>query len=443
MKINESVWLKEVQISASDDNMAASFAEITLSWRARRAKPCKVPLTPGPLRLPILGNILNIPKHYLSQAQSHRCPQLVEDCDGLLEKRSSIYSDSLGLDWSAALMPYGNKWKLSRRMFQQQVGRVDRNRAVQLREAHGFLVRLLQSPKEFLSHIHHMTGAALLDVAYALNIQSREGHFARLAEDANNAVSKTANSGSSMREVDVIVVKNIPSWMPGAGFKCKAASFRRTMTALLEEPFVDVQRRIVHSGTHISHTTLQTKLIYFAGSRRGYKLRPEYSQTQTASTLTAFFLVMVLFPEVQVKAQKQLDSVLHGDRFPEMHDQPSLLNVSAGSLFSPLMMSMTVTSFQNFMIIANIRALSYDEADYPDPSAYRFIKDGKWNSYIPDPATAAFGFGRRMCPGRRFAQDQLWITIVSVLASSIITKALDENGIAITPDGEDLPGLIR
>lgn len=40
-----------------------------------------------------------------------------------------------------------------------------------------------------------MTGAAMLDVAYALDVQSRDDHFMRLAEDANHAVAETANSG--------------------------------------------------------------------------------------------------------------------------------------------------------------------------------------------------------------------------------------------------------
>lgn len=46
--------------------------------------------------------------------------------------------------------------------------------------------------------------------------------------------------------------------MPGAEFKRKAAKFRRTMEALLEEPFADVQKRTVDScvdRARIAHLT--------------------------------------------------------------------------------------------------------------------------------------------------------------------------------------------
>jgi hypothetical protein len=43
----------------------------------------------------------------------------------------------------------------------------------------------------------------------------------------------------------------------------------------------------------------------------------------------------------------------------------------------------------------------HDETDYPEPFSFkpeRFLKNGKLNPEVKDPATAAFGFGRRICP---------------------------------------------
>jgi len=45
---------------------------------------------------------------------------------------------------------------------------------------------------------------------------------------------------------------------------------------------------------------------------------------QTVSTLTSFVLVMLLYPEVQMKAQKELDAVVGQDRLPEFSDRTSL-----------------------------------------------------------------------------------------------------------------------
>ena len=45
---------------------------------------------------------------------------------------------------------------------------------------------------------------------------------------------------------------------------------------------------------------------------------------QTVSTLTSFVLVMLLYPEVQMKAQKELDAVVGQDRLPEFSDRSLL-----------------------------------------------------------------------------------------------------------------------
>jgi cytochrome P450 len=48
----------------------------------------------------------------------------------------------------------------------------------------------------------------------------------------------------------------------------------------------------------------------------------------TASAIGTFFLAMVCYPEVQKKAQGELDKVLNG-RLPEHSDFPSLPYISA------------------------------------------------------------------------------------------------------------------
>lgn len=85
------------------------------------------------------------------------------------------------------------------------------------------------------------------------------------------------------------------------------------------------------------------------------------------------------------------------------------------------------------------RAILHDETVYPDPLAFnpdRFMKDGKINPDVRNPAVAAFGFGRRICPGRYMAYDSMWIAIASTLATFNITKAKREDGTPITPSGD-------
>ncbi len=50
---------------------------------------------------------------------------------------------------------------------------------------------------------------------------------------------------------------------------------------------------------------------------------------QTVAALDAFFLLMVLNPEVQKKAQEELDFVLGGDRLPTYNDMDDLPYITA------------------------------------------------------------------------------------------------------------------
>lgn len=93
------------------------------------------------------------------------------------------------------------------------------------------------------------------------------------------------------------------------------------------------------------------------------------------------------------------------------------------------------------------RAILHNEKIYPQPDRFwpeRFLnEDGTLNSAIPDPMQAAFGFGRRICPGRYLAVDSVWITIASVLSVLEITAPLDEFGNSVKPNEEYTTGLLR
>lgn len=67
---------------------------------------------------------------------------------------------------------------------------------------------------------------------------------------------------------------------------------------------------------------------------------------------------------------------------------------------------------------------------YPEPLSFnpqRFAPENRTDgmNQIPDPA---FGFGRRLCPGKYLAYDTLWIVVASMLAVYNISKETDETG---------------
>ena len=85
---------------------------------------------------------------------------------------------------------------------------------------------------------------------------------------------------------------------------------------------------------------------------------------------------------------------------------------------------------------------------YPDPSAFRperFLSaDGTALDLAGtlDPREVAFGFGRRMCPGRHMGVDTVWLTVAAALACLEIGKARDERGREIEVREEFKSGFV-
>jgi len=154
-------------------------------------------------------------------------------------------------------------------------------------------------------------------------------------------------------------------------------------------------------------------------------------------------------PAVQEKAQAEIDTVVGKDRLPTMEDRPLLPYL--GAIFREILrygpavpLSIPHAAVEDdvyagfhipkgAILIANLWAMSNDESRYPNPHAFipeRFLNDD--GSLKPDNVEhIAFGFGRRMCVGRHFADTSLWSVMAKVLAVFKILRPLDENGVDI------------
>jgi len=164
----------------------------------------------------------------------------------------------------------------------------------------------------------------------------------------------------------------------------------------------------------------------------------------TVSTINTFFIAMILNPEVQKKAQAEVDSIIGRNRLPTIEDRESLVYVQA--VIREVMrrhpvvpMSPHATSeddvYEGYFIpkgtyvLGNTWAMNRDESVYTDPDKFQperfFTPDGKLNS---DTVSASFGFGRRICAGRNLAESTTFMAIASFLWAFNITKAKDEYG---------------
>lgn len=96
------------------------------------------------------------------------------------------------------------------------------------------------------------------------------------------------------------------------------------------------------------------------------------------------------------------------------------------------------------------RGLLHDANTFPEPFAFspeRYLthrSDDTWElrTDVVDPRTYAFGFGRRVCPGKHIADQGLFATLSAVIHTLHVLRAKDSAGLEIIPEAKTTSGLL-
>ncbi|KAI5120037.1 hypothetical protein M0805_004665 [Coniferiporia weirii] len=460
---------------------------------SRRRNPGRPPYPPGPRGVPLVGNVFNM----VSLAELERAREwahqygdltffkvlgkpylLVNSYDAayeLFEKRGHNYSSrpqitlvELG-GWNRvmALLPYGDKHRKSRQMLHRFFGQpaVNDFAELQTQVSHRLLSGLLKEPDRFQELIRHAAGEAIMKVAYGYKVLDRNDPYVELADRASRSVT-------GMEQFFVINVfpwlRHLPGWFPGTSHKLIEQS-RLLSTAVMYEPYEMTKRKIYEGSAEPSMTS---KLIEANSTADGTIVDEEvivpvtsiaYSAgaDTTVSTLVTFCLAMVLYPDVQRRAQEELDRVVGKDNLPTMEDKKNLPYINAICSESlrwqpvlPFGLAHCATEDDVYngcfipagtAMLPNVWAMQRDPKEYPEPEKFipeRWLpSDGKREPL--DVRKTAFGFGRRICSGRHFAENTIFIAVASILAAFNIGKAIDSDDTLITPAVDYTAGILR
>uniref|UniRef100_A0A8H8CLQ4 Cytochrome P450 n=1 Tax=Psilocybe cubensis TaxID=181762 RepID=A0A8H8CLQ4_PSICU len=467
--------------------------------RARRRNPRLLPRPPGPKGLPILGSALEMPREqpWLVYDQWFKVygdmvyfevlgqPFLVlgslRRTTDLFDRRSSIYSDRPRMpmlielmDWTfnMVLMPYGPWWRQHRKTFNEYFHQnaVAKYIPVQQHEVRVFLYELLRKPQDFMESSRHMFAATIMRVVYGIRIKDSTDPSVAAAEKALEILNTAGTPGAFL--VDVLpILKYVPSWLPGAGFKKKAAKWKKYNTLIVERPFQRVEE-LLREGEALP--SMASALLERLPERNDPSYVEERKLGQNATCLAylggadttlsavhSFFLAMILYPEVQRKAQAELDLIVGQHRLPDFSDYDFLPYINALAketmrwhLVTPLAIPHRCTEDNEYdgffipkgtIVMGNAWTILHDPVAYPSPSEFRperFLKDGKLDPTVRSPDCAAFGFGRRICPGRHMSNNSLYCVISSFLAVYNISAPLDSLGNPVDVQPEFNDGLV-
>ncbi|CAG8120032.1 unnamed protein product [Penicillium salamii] len=450
-------------------------------------------LPPGPKRKPIIGNLLDLPaagkqewQHWLKHKELYgplssvsifgTTLVIINDrklAVEILEKRSAKHSSRPNLvfadeivGWGKAPSSQDNTSLL--RLYRKAMARIIGSRSSMSKfddmlevEARRFLWRVLNHPKDFVKHTRTAAGAFILKITYGYNIEPHhDDPLVNLADLALQQFSASVVPGAWL--VDMVpALKHLPEWAPGAAFKKTARFYAHTLTRLVEEPFAFTKSQMLqeeHQNSFTANLLRQGEdeeivkwssvALYSAGA------------DTTVSALKGFYLAMMLHPDVQRKAQAELDQVLGVNVFPSVADRDRLPYINAvvkealrWHTVAPLGLPHKTDQDdvidgylipKGALLLANIWSYNNDPEVYKDPEVFspeRYLVDSASNP-VPDPYDVSFGFGRRVCPGRLVADISLFLTISHTLAVFNITKPIKENGQEVESSVNFTPGII-
>ncbi|OAX32334.1 cytochrome P450 [Rhizopogon vinicolor AM-OR11-026] len=467
----------------------SAFVLAGLSWcRTYWDNPSHLPLPPGPPSLPIVGSIFSLDDRLRPWVSFNNWRSKYGDivyarmlnkrivvvnseeiARDLFDGRSTIYSDkpqftiyeAFASDFNISLLPYGDRWRLQRRIFHLpfRQAAIPNYHPVQLRSARKMLFSFLQDPTNYTDHFQMFTFASILSIVYDHEPKDRDDPIARVMQRYLDGVVGGLTPGASVIIEAFPFLLWLPSWFPGAAIKRASVKCIQAGRDVREIPFQLVKEKM--SDGHVPQcmiTDAMNKLNGYNDSATETAIKEAASiayagaaETST-STLLVFLLAMVLNPEVQAKAQAEIDRVVGKDRLPDFNDRPALPYMDAllretfrwQPVFPIGLPHSTTTSDiykgyfipKDVVVIINTWAMTRNEKKFPSPDEFkpeRFLhEDG---SLTDDKMRFGFGWGRRMCVGQHLADASMWISITSFLAAFSVHKALDEHGkeISVVP----------
>ncbi|RPD59286.1 cytochrome P450 [Lentinus tigrinus ALCF2SS1-7] len=449
--------------------------------------------------MPIVGNLLQLSqdawlkftdwKHvygpivYLNLAgQDVIVLNTLQAAADLLDRRASIYSSRPRFEVACNMLTegmffvfqgYTDRWRRMRRAAHESLhsGLMKNYHPIQTLETAILLKDMVKAPHDWDKHLRRTAASTVLSITYGLPpLKDVDDPSMATLE---NFLGKIVRAGY----VDGFLIELFPSLMriPAllAPWKKEAHEWAPQFTGLFEGLYAGVKEKVLEGDARPSFSaSMVEKQIKFDlnDKETAWLVGTVATAYETISaTMAWFMLAMVLYPEAQRKAHKELDAVVGRSRLPTLDDFESLVYIQAmvkeilrWHPVGPLGVQHRSTEddvYEGYFIpkgticIANIWGINRDpELWGPDADQFKpdrhIGSDGKLAPSPPDTKEeghVSFGFGRRICVGRHLGRNSLFLNIASVLWMFTVKAPLGPDGqeVVCTEKSVDMGLVVR
>ncbi|KAL4921138.1 cytochrome P450 [Aspergillus aurantiobrunneus] len=389
----------------------------------------RLPLPPGPSSLPILGNVLDLPppeSPSFSAGSNTETPTAAYHPPSWARKHRRLpqlnFATPCGFEVFLTAHQYNATYQHQRRLLHGQIGTralSERFNGVQEEDVLFFLLMVLREPDGLAEHLKTVVAAIILKITYGYSVdRDNVDPLVELVEHAMEHLSLAFVPCSWLVHA-VPAVDRLPDGFPGTSYKRTAREWRAVNDAAAEIPYAFGRQQMskgVHRRSYVS--SLLEQSIASPGSTpedehaikwTALSLYAAGSET-TAGILTSVILVLNL---------PYIDGI-----------------VKEACRWNPVgPMGLAHKSEEDIWFLRDPKA-------YSDPKAF---KPERYMAPLnePDSNDIAFGYGRRACTGRYFADNSVFRAVVQMLSGFRISKARDERGDEIDVKVEAAPGVIN
>lgn len=418
-------------------------------------KVALLPLPPGPYPLPVIGNIHQLlskplPETLLEWHQKYgpiisfqsgsRLMVSVAShdiCQDLMMRKGALYNTRPDIVVAGryatkglhiALMPFGKQWQAHRRILASVTTENASRKYRLLEEVESLQVMVDLLSSDDFSAIFRRYGASVTNaLCYGRRLTHDDEAEFHEAEHLARRLVDVMMADFHFALVEIFpVLDYLPSFL--APWKAFGKQYYSEATTFYSKNLLKAQSTsswnwVKHSLSRPEAKNMPTdeiSMLFGTALQAAVETIP--------SVLRVFVKAMLLHPECLAKAQTELDQNVGADRVPSFSDMPFLPYTNAIVNECCRWQAVIALGFphcnthndeyggyripKGTLIFANAWAIGFDEALYND--ARDFLPE-RWLENPELPNSAAFGYGRRVCPGKFIGIDSLFINIARMI----------------------------